>query len=233
MKTWLLLFALQASLSAFGNSKSCSSLFSWVPFQNSRGLHEYKSLLHPDFPNSLKRLSSQDFYLDLGSGNGVAAQEFLASFPQTSQAPNVYLVTCELGFFRRVPTFQGRLKWKVGRLWEEIPDHELPVFQLVTDVFGVISYTRDLSLTLQKVFLHLEVGGELYLHSYNPAIQIEVGGNVIGLTQFLRSLSGLKVEGQFGILKITKQSAVISIPQLKLISYEASSKPPMIRYRLR
>lgn len=194
-------------------------------FVTTRSLIEYKMKLHPDFSVELSRLGPEQTWMDLGGGRGIAVEQFLRDFPDPKRAPHVVLVSYRLGFLRRVPDFEGRFRVFKGRYWESIPQHEIPRVDLVTDVFGVLSYTHDLSLSLQKVFDSLIVGGHLFLHATDYITRIRDGSQVLGLTAFLSTIKGLEVEGQYGILKIKKTQEKILVPKLNLVGLENGERP--------
>jgi hypothetical protein len=195
-------------------------------FVTGRSLNEYIEGLFFGFKKSLESLKQEDVWIDLGSGKGKAALEFLQTRDNIKASPLVVLITFKSGRWRRWPQFSGKLKVLEGQLFEEIPKGEIPQARLVTDFFGVLSYTLDLTRTLNQVFSHLQRGGELYLHSNHSYTMIEDGhGKIMGLTGFLKSLPGIKVEGQYGILKVTKTAEQIEVPQLELLKVDTRTRP--------
>ncbi len=193
-------------------------------FITNRSLENYSSRLFPSFRQRMSELKPNDLWIDLGGGEGRAAEEYLQSKINPLEAAQVYLITYvgrRSSILKRkieIPSFQGKLKVLEGRFFEEIPDQEIPQADMITDFYGVLSYTGDLSLTLRKIFRHLKLHGELYIHSSNMVTSIETSNGVMSLTSFLKSLSGLQVEGQDGILKITKEQEEIKVPPLSLLS---------------
>ncbi|MFN9067953.1 MAG: hypothetical protein ACK5V3_12050, partial [Bdellovibrionales bacterium] len=202
-------------------------------FVTSRSLDEYIDGFFTGFKNSLDKLKPHEVWMDLGSGKGKAALEFLRSKRHMQDSPTVVLITYKSGRWLKWPQFSGKLKTFEGKLFEDIVESEMPKAQLITDFFGVLNYTLDLTLSLTKVFSHLEKGGELYLHSKHTHTMIETPqGKIMGLTEFLKSIPGLEVEGQFGILKVTKSADRIVVPELKLVKVDEAERPFFRRFAL-
>jgi len=206
--------------------KAARAVVSGNSFVTSRGLVQYKMSLHPAFSLELSRLGPEQVWMDLGGGRGNAVEQFLQDFSDLGRAPRVVLVSYSLGFLRSLSDFNGRLQVFKGRYWEDIPQREIPSVNLVSDFFGVLSYTHDLSLCLQKVFDSLVVGGHLFLHSTHYITHIRNRAQkVLSLTEFLSSIEGLEVEGKFGILKVKKAQANVQIPKLRLVGLDNGPRP--------
>jgi hypothetical protein len=204
----------------------------WNLFFTSRGLADYKQSLHPDFEKSLGALSSSDIWMDLGAGKALAAEEFLKTGPLSSK-PLVIAVTYSLGWFRRPPSLAGRLKILEGRLLEDIPSSELPQASLMTDVFGVLSYTDRLSESLNQIFAHLKKQGELFVYFRTYSTTIETDSGTISLDRFLSLIPGIEVEGRNGTLKIKKIiDDPILVPKLELIQINHKDRPAFRRFRV-
>lgn len=195
-------------------------------FVTGRSLGEYIQYLFEGFSTSLKNLKPTDHWIDLGAGKGYAAEEYIKSFGTAQSAANVTLITYKLDRWFGISKHQGKLDVLDGRLLENIPKGEIKKAKLMTDVFGVISYTRDLSRALDIIFDRLETGGELYVYSSNTHTLIKTADEVITLTQFLSTIPGLKVEGKWGTIRITKLAEEIEVPQLRLIRMNEETVPP-------
>lgn len=204
----------------------------WNLFVTGRRLQEYYHHLPKDFIQTLQALKATDTWIDLGAGKGFAAEDYFASKPYLQFAANVVLVTYKLDRFFGIRKYDGKLRVLEGKLWEDIPASEIPKAKLMTDVFGVLSYSRDLSSTLKKIFEHLEKDGELYVFGTPYLTVIEKNGKVINLESFLKEITGLQVEGRHGGLKITKTSEEIVIPKMQLIQIDETQKPFFRRFRV-
>ena len=202
-------------------------------FFTSRNLAEYIGGFLPGFKNSLDKLKSHEVWIDLGSGKGKAALEFLRSQKNINESPQVLLITLNSGRWSSWPNFSGKLKVVEGLLFEDMTADQIPQAKMITDFFGVLSYTLDLTKTLNQIFDHLQAEGELFLYSNHSYTMIEAGqGKIMGLTEFLRSIPGIKVEGQFGILKVTKTAQQIQVPSLELLKLDVTTRPIFRRFAL-
>lgn len=190
-----------------------------------RGLWDYQTLLHPGFGEKLSSLNSSHHWIDLGAGKAKAQVDFLLTFADLRQAPQNTAVSFKLDRWFGVPHFQGKLNVKEG-MFEKQDTHSWVKADVITDFFGVLSYSRDLGTSLQKTFDLLKVGGELYLHSANHVTHIKTPDGVFRtLTEFFRTIDGLSVEGDFGNLKVTKLKEEILIPALELANYKDDAPP--------
>ena len=202
-------------------------------FQYGRGLSEYRHDLHKDFKSSLIKLKPTEIWIDVGGGRGNAIEDYLKSHDNLSSAAQTVLITYNLGRFFGIPKYKGKLKLLSGRLLEEIPVSEIPKAKLMTDYFGVISYTRDLTKALHIIFDRLLMSGELYIFSNNMFATIVTHEGPVSLTRFFQMIPGIKVEGEYGILKITKTSEEVVVPELELIRLDETTSPPHRRFRIK
>lgn len=198
-------------------------------FITNRGLEEYFYELHPDFKTKLKSLGSQDHWIDLGAGKVHAQIDFLKTFSSNNQAPQVTAVAYKLDRWFPVPRFSGKLTVKEG-LFEKMATQDFTKAAVITDVFGVLSYSKDLSLSLQKTVDLLETKGELYILTTPYTTRIQRGNETFSLIEYLATIPGLKVEGRWGVIKVTKEVNNLLIPQLELHSFKDDA-PPYRQFR--
>ncbi len=224
---------LQASPSQSVNlSLTCKAVLK-NSFFTGRGLGEYIQGLHSDFELSLNKLEPHQVWIDLGGGEGRAVEDYLKSKNLNLKSGKVVLITYKLGRWFGISNYQNRLQVFQSRLLEDIPVQEIPKAQLMTDFFGVLSYTLDLEKSLNIILNRLNLNGEIYIYSSHRHTLIESQKERLSLTEFLKRISGIQVEGQRGILKITKVSQQVSIPKLELIQLEEASKPPFRRFKIK
>lgn len=207
-----------------------SRAIKWNLFVTGRTLSEYRQGLHKDFNSSLQALKFNETWIDLGAGKGNAAIDYLKEITATHTSANVVLIAYKLDRWFNLPKFNNKLSVIEGRLFEEIPSVEIPKAKLITDYYGVLSYTRDLSRTLALVFDRLEVGGELYIHSLNSSTLIDFQNKVYSMTDFLKQIDGLRVEGTNGILKITKLREDVQFSELRLTRLIEEEIPAFRRF---
>ena len=198
-------------------------------FITNRSLEEYFYELHPDFKTKLKSLGSQDHWIDLGAGKAHAQIDFLKTFSSNNQAPQTTAVVYKLDRWFPAPRFSGKLTVKEG-LFEKMATQDFAKASVITDVFGVLSYSKDLSLSLQKTIDLLETKGELYILTTPYTTRIQRGSDSFSLIEYLATIPGLKVEGRWGVIKITKEVDNLLIPHLELLSFRDEA-PPYRQFR--
>lgn len=199
-------------------------------FVTNRHFEEYARDLHPDFKNSIANLTANQHWIDLGAGKATAQIDFLKSFANKNQAPQATAVAFKLDRWFKPSSYEGKLKIEEGA-YETMPTPTWKKADIITDVYGVLSYTANLSQALQKTIDLLNLEGELYLLVSPYATQIKINNEHITLTQYLKSIEGLKVEEgtTTSQLKITKTKNNIQIPPLELFRY-TDQAPPLRTY---
>ncbi|WP_413612441.1 hypothetical protein [Bdellovibrio sp. HCB-110] len=217
-------------------SEQCSSLFlvqNWEvssrvrknKFVTNRDLYEYREVLHTDFMNSLSKLTPDQHWVDLGAGKANAQIDYIKSFSNPLSAAQATGVAYKLDRWFSPPKFDGKLQIKEGA-FEQQPTATWKKADLVTDVFGVISYTHDLHTSLQKVFDLMNVKGELYIFTTNYHTSIKVGEKKsLSLMDFLATIEGIHVEGRYGTIKITKEIENVIVPSFELVKYVDDAPP--------
>lgn len=237
MKKWLTLIALTTliSLPLSASPPRCEGLFAfdWTPstlvsknkFVTSRELWEYTAYLHKGFETKLKSLTSDQHWIDLGAGKANAQLDFLKTFSNELDAPLATAVAFKVDRWFPVRKFKGRLQIREG-MFEAQPTHKWPKADLITDFFGVLSYSKDMHTSLQKTLDLLVVGGELYIHGTYANTRIRVGEESLGLLEFLSRIEGLQVEGKWGTVRVTKLQQDVLVPRLQLLRYKDDA-PPM------
>ncbi|WII73833.1 hypothetical protein QJS83_08075 [Bdellovibrio sp. 22V] len=233
---FVILFSGVGTSSAAAAAEQCSSLFlvsHWEisarvqknKFVTNRDLFEYGEVLHKDFKDSLQKLSPEQHWIDLGAGKANAQIAYIKSFPHSQSAAQATAVAYKLDRWFSPPKFDGKLQVKEGA-FETQPTHTWKKADLVTDVFGVVSYTHDLHTSLQKVFDMMNVKGEFYIYASNYHTSVRVSEKTsLSLIDFLATIDGLRVEGRYGTIKITKEKENVTVPQLELLKYKDDAPP--------
>ncbi|WP_413585320.1 hypothetical protein [Bdellovibrio sp. HCB274] len=201
-------------------------------FTTSRGLEDYVLELHPDFKTSLSKLTANQHWVDLGAGKATAQVQFLKSFSNNSSMPQMTAVAFKLDRWFKPSSFQGKLSVQEGA-FETMPTASWKKVDLITDVYGVLSYTGDFAGALQKSVDMMNVKAELYFLALPWGYQFNKSTIQQSLPEFLNSIEGLRVEetrpGQF---KITKTKESVMIPQLELVRYTDQAPPIRVfRYK--
>lgn len=197
-------------------------------FTIDRGLKEYEDYFGPKFVHDLNKLKREDHWIDGGAGNAYAQKDFLGSRDGHRIIPNRPKLTA-ITF--KYPTNQpktlnhGRFTVLSGRYFEDIPISEIGSAQLITDVVGIINYTHQLDLVLQKYLDLLKPNGKIYVFIPNSITFIKRGKSSIDLTEWLKSIPGLLIRpvqskkspypSDF-TFTIEKSGCGIQIPRLRL-----------------
>lgn len=212
-------------------------------FTTNRGLNDYADAFK-DLKSTLKKLNGNQHWIDLGSGDGKAIYDFYFSFEGRAKTTGVVLVEPEFSVRKHLP--QQSYSHFSGRFFEDIPLEEFEKADVITDYYGVLSYTKDFSGALAKILALLKPNGTLYIfNGYNVGhhklTQIRTSSGLYGIADFLKQVEGLKVSTfkepiknsswglQFGI-KIIRQKNYVegNLPPLRLLKFEDSNPPVRI-----
>jgi hypothetical protein len=141
-----------------------------------RSLSAYLRALQPGFAQSLANLGSEERWLDVGAGQGMAVLDYYSPEydprqagrhePQIKKARAVAMSIED----RRTPRWQqtaetleaNQIRYVFNKPLREYTTEELGRFQLITDVIGGFSYTENLALFMEKVLSLLTVNGTFY-----------------------------------------------------------------------
>jgi hypothetical protein len=216
-------------------AETCEGLFipeSWVmservqknKFDTGRDLSDYLQKLHPDFQLKLKSLRSDQHWIDLGAGKALAQIDYIRSFDHPTDAPFATAIAYKLDRWFSAPSLGGKLKVKEGA-FETQETSQWQQADLITDHLGVLSYSRDMTTSLQKVFDLLNLNGELYIGVNPQSTTFKIDGASYSLIDFLTRLDGIQVSGRFGSIKIIKVKENIQVPEMELTSYKEAGPP--------
>ena len=204
-----------------------------------RSYYEYSKAFGADFTKDMLTLNEDDVWVDLGAGTGRALKDFSEyKILRKETPPHLLGVSTQNSDYDAASKSIG---WLGGRLWENIPKHELPPrIDRATDFYGILSYTDQVSNYLNEVFKRMPVGGKFYtLISDRDLVQTDQ--NFLGrlfsstsLVQYLKQVSNLHVEEKIvwnyltlqktRVLTLTKTGQV-QFPDLEIISYREDSPP--------
>ena len=138
-----------------------------------RSLLAYASILSSEFDRSLANLGPTDRWLDIGAGEGRAILDYYAPrydsmHPEGRERRGRKAQAVAMSIEdRRTPLWHktaasleaNKIRYLSGRRLREYSLEELGKFQLITDVVGGFSYTRDLSLFMENVLTFLDLNG--------------------------------------------------------------------------
>jgi hypothetical protein len=230
-----------------------------------RSLLSYESILPAGFERSLENLGPADRWLDIGAGEGHAVLDYYTSrydsmhvegSEQRGKKARAVAISIE---DRRTPRWYeiaaalepNQIQYLSGKRLREYTVEGLGQFRLITDHLGGFSYTRDLSLFMEKTLSFLEVNGDFYTllldvrteTAADPALykdlllltEIEdAGGSEVKVCAWLKSISCVKVDCELHtelerpveLYHIRKACNEVAVPTLIPVSYQAGTPPP-------
>lgn len=200
-------------------------------FGRRRNLATYYTFLN-SLKEALNKLNEGSHWIDLGTGDGIAPLDY-------KEGGGPAKVT-GIGYGHPVHGDREGLTFLSGQLFEEIPMEKLgPPADLMTDLFGVFSYTKNMTEYLMRSLSHLKSGAPLMIYGSFETNWIETNTGRLTIVEFLEGLPGLSVHREnwpSGELKalVIRRTPVFSpefIPHLELMEY-SDFNPPARRWRV-
>ena len=216
--------------------------------------------------NLIRGLTGQDRWLDGGTGSGFVLQDALKGMLKERGIKNIpsvlgitynkinpedfdpavvpdWFFSSSSSYPIRLPeSLQEKYEMLDGRLFQDIPIHELmPKFKLVTDFFGVYTYSSDPGEVINKYLDVMKVDGILGI-VYNNKDFVRTARGVVPLHEWLESVAGqgLSVEHGRGLLNspgAEKESGEIAymlirktsegrmeLPNLTMVEYDNAQR---------
>lgn len=206
-------------------------------FNISRGLNSYAA----HFPELTQLLPEFKVWMDLGAGNALAMREMATSgYLQSHQSlyafglhiPNSALIATKM--LERT----GQFKYIQGK-FEEQNLTSLPKADLITDVFGAVSYSPHLDRVIKNALEQLEVGGDFLISFTRDRFKIKTGFlKTTNLRGYLERVQGIDIVADYDTptgtasLHIKRNRDELIVPELELIKVR-DSIPPYWHYRLK
>ncbi|MBI3556852.1 MAG: hypothetical protein HY074_11365 [Deltaproteobacteria bacterium] len=210
-------------------------------FNDFRGIGEYQLVLGETFTAHLARLVRGNRWLDVGAGHARAQKEYLLGkrgfFDWIFKGrADVVAVAAKVAkptrYSKMVDTaVEGSRKFLglFGRYVEDIPDQELGRADVITDVFGAISYSERVDAVLNKYLRVLNAGGSIYIHTSPEHTKIiRKDGTQVTLVQWLDSVDGLAVKVEAMSIVVTPTRVGVVVPTLKLVGGKADVPPERV-----
>lgn len=185
------LFALPKVLSAMQRNS----------FTVHRDLAAYESDFGFLFRQRVGNLRRGQHWLDVGAGDGNAQLDYLRE--RSSDAARVTAIAYRRGWESRLYNSKlgrGENRFISGRMVEAISNQEIGQADLITDVFGALSYTNDPVLVLRKYLELLKPDGHLMF--VGMMSKVKVGEKEILFTDWLAQQKGIEV-------KVLKETTVL------------------------
>ena len=206
-----------------------------------RSLLSYSAALPEKFVEALATLGTEDRWLDIGAGEGRAVLDYrtakydamLQAARKLSGKAKAIAISIEdrrTAYWHDTAAALGEkeIRYLFGRSFRDYSREDLGgEFDVITDVFGGFSYTRDISLFMEKALGLLEVNGTFF--SVLQDVRWEDGSNkpFYPNAPFLTQLTN--ADGSE--LKICTWLKSISCVQVTCETKEAS--PPVEMYAVR
>jgi hypothetical protein len=227
-------------------------------FITDRGFSSYFRLFGDIVYKILLSMTAHDIVVDGGSGDAVLSDFVHTNKPQDyafqpealarfndyllkplSEKPSYVGITYSL-LGRTIDYFQSRLqnpeKFRLilGRYFEQIPIPEISKgkrVKLLTDFYGILSYTPRIDLVFQKYMKLLDKDGVLLIGG-TPRLTLDGRDDFI---TWLKKIQGIEVtvfnDGVERGYLIRKTSDLIRIPELEITKDMTPGKPPYRFYR--
>jgi hypothetical protein len=217
-------------------------------FTRGRDLGTYVEKLGPGFHAAIDAIGKRPnpHWLDSGGGEGIAVKEYLG----LAKARNWPEVKITLLAYDTPARSEGLLNVLSGRYLEKIPDEEIAKTDIITDMFGPLSYSGQPHLVLQKYFNRLKDGGKafIYLGAGDQAFGtnntvVMADGRVVPFVDWLKTVPDLDFENEVRHIVtpmrefdtataiITKKAGqAVRFPPLELIQYK-DGMPPRMMFR--
>lgn len=231
-----------------------------------RALGAYTSALPPDFERKLFALTASERWLDIGAGEGRAILEYYLPPGESAQQQNSAKAQAVAISIEDRRTFDwhktaaqldiNKVRYLYGKSLSEYTQEELGKFQVITDLLGGFSYTRNLSRFMEKTLDFLQVNGSFYSvlqdvhaedgsnppHYPGAPYLTEIVGNDGAKTRvcaWLKSISCVRVTCELRprwtppieIYHVQKVCDKVAVPTLTPVHFAAGT-PPERRYLL-
>jgi hypothetical protein len=209
-------------------------------FRQERTLDEYIETFGESFRNMLNEVNKNNgVWLDGGSGS---ARFFIQSM---DQYPNMKRIGCAPNVpvnHEEILKLDEQYKQLFNYYLETVEDLNIAVkVDMITDVFGAMSYTDDVSAVMCKYLAMLNVGGKIFLNtSYVERNDNELlkglgvgtffakGKKILSFKDYLDTVKGIQLEilGR-NVVVITKTNKKNHCPKTKHIeTHDIGEKPP-------
>jgi hypothetical protein len=182
-------------------------------FRTDRTLAKYSRYLTPmgrTLFEYLKNLNNEAIWIDTGAGLAIALKQGLAQFQNLKKAIAIGVKKPE-GFTDPImEKDKQRFEYIEGYIEKLYDEGKLDQFkgkvQIITDVLGAFSYTREMRKVLQIQLDLLAPGGHLFLMYYRDYNRVS-GTEGKLLLNWLKSIPGVEVEERKG--NLFKQASVV------------------------
>lgn len=206
-------------------------------FNISRGLKSYVS----HFPELAHRIPEFKVWMDIGAGNAMAMRE-LATSGHLQSHQFLYAfglhVPNSAAMAAKMLERTGQFKYLQGK-FEDQNLSSLPKADLITDVFGAVSYSPHLDRVIRNALEQLAPGGDFLISFTRDRFKIKTGFlKTTDLRGYLDRIQGIDVTADYtnpagsASLHVKRNEDPLVIPDLELIRVR-DSIPPYWHYRIK
>lgn len=188
----------------------------------------------PVLRREMLQMQNNDVWIDVGGGELYAQADFLTgAFAQghAAIAGAVSVVDPDTDGFRQhhamlSQQFPERFFYMSGRRIEDVPKDELPPANIVSDLFGALSFTENVDVTLQRELDALKVGGLLVARLQKAYIR-DRADKRFGIRRYAESVQGAQtlLYGWYTLV-MRKTHEEIVVPPLKLVNFISGNNVP-------
>jgi hypothetical protein len=234
-----------------------------------RSLLSYTVILAADFKRALARLGPADRWLDIGAGEGRAVLDYgtgkydivFEGLERGAKRARAVAMSIEdrrtSRWHQTAPGLEPQqIDYVFGKRLRDYSIAELGRFQLITDVMGGFSYTRDLALFMRRTMEFLDPNGTFFtvLQDVRPEAGTSqpyyagasfltelqaADGSQLKVCAWLKRMSCVEVscEARPGtappieVYAVRKVCEPVTVPALELVHFEAGT-PPERRFKV-
>ncbi|MFZ4715118.1 MAG: hypothetical protein ACOYL6_15460 [Bacteriovoracaceae bacterium] len=205
-----------------------------------RSLDGYKERLGPVFDRKLGHiLENGGHWVDLGAGPFKAIEGVLdfRSLPENADKTVVLY-----SGFNHINLMKEEMELKIKNVQSVVVDQYVGDFiyqftgnlaqaNLITDLYGVLTYTLELSQSMTKAAMMLKPGGTIIIKSnWGNTKLVDSEGNAISIKRWFNQLQGLiydEAQSKDGLIVLHRTYEGLYVPSLRLVDYGPGNPPPM------
>lgn len=209
-------------------------------FTVDRNLNQYVSHLGNAFKQRLIELSKRvgAHWINFGAGNAVAESEFLKRVSQIGimggglnmddlSKPKMQVTSVGVVAPPWAENLEGKGQYRYFKGFvEKLPLEKIGKAEVITDLYGPLSYSSAPDVVIASYFKLLKPGGEIYI--FGSLGWVETGRNEgMSFEDFLGQIPGVRVEADGSGLKVTcSRKTPPRIPKLKIVDTIIRPNPP-------